>query len=70
MVLQGFFLEFGVGLLIAGIVDVAILSALHGLIEGDGGKGEISKALSAIHRIEGLLAESPGTPAASAVPGD
>src|ERR1700683_1795018 len=31
---QGFFLELGVGLLIAGIVDVAILGALHGLIEG------------------------------------
>jgi hypothetical protein len=32
---QGFFLELGVGLLIAGIVDVAILGALHALIEGD-----------------------------------
>jgi hypothetical protein len=31
---QSFFLELGVGLLIAGIVDVAILGALHGLIEG------------------------------------
>jgi len=31
---QDFFLELGVGLLIAGVVDVAILGALHGLIEG------------------------------------
>jgi hypothetical protein len=31
---QSFFLELGAGLLIAGIVDVAVLSALHGLIEG------------------------------------
>jgi hypothetical protein len=30
-----FSLELGVGLLIAGIVDVAVLSALHELIEGD-----------------------------------
>lgn len=34
---QGFCLELGVGLFIAGIVDVAILGALHGLIEGNGG---------------------------------
>ena len=31
---QSLFLELGVGVLIAGVVDVAILGALHGLIEG------------------------------------
>jgi len=35
---QAFFLEAGVGLLIAGIVDVAVLGALHGLIEGTTGE--------------------------------
>jgi hypothetical protein len=39
---QDFTLELGVGLLIAGVVDIAILGALHGLIEGtDDGKIEI-----------------------------
>jgi hypothetical protein len=33
---QGFFLELSVGLLIAGIADIAILGALRGLIEGGG----------------------------------
>ena len=33
---QAFCQALGVGLLLAGIVDVAILGALHGLIEGDG----------------------------------
>jgi hypothetical protein len=32
---QGFFLALGVGLLVAGIVDVGVIGALHGLIEGE-----------------------------------
>jgi hypothetical protein len=31
---QNFFLELGVGLLVAGLVDIAVLGALHSLIEG------------------------------------
>ena|SRR5215471_14490975 len=40
---QAFCLELGVGLLIAGIVDVAILGALHGLIEGDGNQATVRR---------------------------
>ncbi len=42
---QGFFLELGVGLLIAGTVDVAVLGALHGLIEGDESKTDSENRL-------------------------
>lgn len=52
---QGFLLEIGVGLLIAGIVDVAILGALHGLIEGDGDGARIRRILDTATRIEALL---------------
>jgi hypothetical protein len=58
---QGFFLELGVGLLIAGIVDIAILGALHGLIEGEG-DGEttaIYQLTAAVNRVETLL-KTPG----------
>jgi hypothetical protein len=63
---QGFFLEVGVGVLIAGIVDVAVLSALHGLIEGDGNADEIRQIVeSAVSRMENRLAAqtvAPGEP--------
>jgi hypothetical protein len=49
---QAFCLEFGVGLLIAGIVDVAILGALHGLIEGDGSEGRAARPAQARSETE------------------
>jgi hypothetical protein len=58
---QGFLLELGVGLLIAGIVDVAILGALRGLIEGgvskESPKIDVQQLLDSTKRIEQLLAE-------------
>ena len=42
----------GVGLLIAGIVDVAILGALHGLIEGDGSEGRAARPAQARSETE------------------
>jgi hypothetical protein len=58
---QGFLLELGVGLLIAGVVDVAILGALRGLIEGDVSNDapmiDIQQVLDSTVRIENLLAE-------------
>ena len=59
---QGFFLELGVGLLIAGIVDIAILGALHGLIEGDGETAAIHQLIAAMNRVETLL-KTPGAAA-------
>jgi hypothetical protein len=55
---QEFSLELGVGLLIAGVVDVAILSLLNGLIEGGAHKRELRDIRETTHRIELLLAPS------------
>ncbi len=67
---QGFFLELGVGLLIAAIVDVAILGALHGLIEGGREAPEIHQFLQATSRIENQLTKQANTYGASGKPGD
>jgi hypothetical protein len=48
---QAFSLELGVGLLIAGIVDVAVLGALHELIEG-GTKQQPKKADSVASNMD------------------
>jgi hypothetical protein len=47
---QAFFLESGVGTLIAGIVDVAVLSALHDLVEG-GGDRKLSVRIDELRRL-------------------
>jgi hypothetical protein len=56
---QEFFLELGVGLLVAGIVDIAILGALHSLIEDTEKfrKGE-DKIKEVLKRTFGSAAES------------
>jgi hypothetical protein len=59
---QGFLLELGVGLLVAGVVEVAVLSLLHSLIEGDGGASEIQQILETISRIENQLADQTVAP--------
>jgi hypothetical protein len=61
---QAFFLEAGVGALIAGIVDVAVLSALHDLIEGRGDQ-KLSVRIDQLRPLFEGIGELPITP-----PGD
>lgn len=73
---QGFFLELGVGLLVAGLVDIAVLGALHGLIEGTEVarknvelKNDSPLGISAVEMIKNLLDDQEGAvPNQSPVP--
>ena len=67
---QAFCLELGVGLLIAGFVDVAILGALHGLIEGDGNRTKAANIQIRLSERSVLVSHSKRATAASQPPSD